>query len=302
MSTEVSTAFVQQYTANVALLLQQRGSKLRGAVTEDGYVGKAGVPVEQIGKTKAQKRTGRHSDTPLMSTPHDRPWVYPTDYDWADLIDNPDKVRMLIDPTSSYAMSAAMALGRAIDDEIMGAFFGDRKTGENGSTTTGFDSNNVVAKTVGGTNTGLNVAKLRKAKRILMANQVDIEMDQLFIAITAKEHDDLLGDTQAISLDYNTKPVLVDGKITSFMGFNFIPIELGSADFDNADSFLDSTDRVLPCWAKSGMHLGIWNDISGKISERADKNYSTQVYAEGTFGATRLEEGKVVKITCHGTT
>ncbi len=302
MSTEVTTAFVEQYTANVALLLQQRGSKLRGAVTEDSYVGKAGVPVEQIGATNAQKRTSRHADTPLMNTPHDRPWVFPSDYNWADLIDSPDKVRMLIDPTSPYAMSAAMALGRSIDDEVMGAFFGDRKTGENGSTTTQFDSNNVVAKSVGGTNTGLNVAKLRKAKRILMANEVDIEMDQLFIAVTAKEHDDLLGDTQATSLDYNTRPVLVDGKITAFMGFNFIHIELGSSRFENASSFLSSTDRVLPCWAKSGMHVGIWNDIQGRITERADKNYSTQVYAEGTFGATRLEEGKVVKITCHGTT
>lgn len=302
MSTEVTTAFVQQYTANVQMLLQQRGSKLRRAVTEDGYVGKAATVVEQIGKTKAEKRTSRHADTPLMNTPHDRPWVYPNDYNWADLIDNPDKLRMLIDPTSPYALGAAMALGRSIDDEIMGAFFGDRKTGENGSTTTSFDSNNVVAKSVGGSDTGLNVDKLRGAKRILMANEVDIEMDELFVAITAKEHDDLLGDTQAISLDYNTKPVLVDGKITAFMGFNFIHIELGSSDFDNASSFLDSTDRVLPCWARSGMHVGMWNDISGKITERADKNYSTQVYAEGTFGATRLEEGKVVKITCHGTT
>ena len=33
MSFQVTTAFVQQYTTNVGLLLQQRGSKLRDACT-----------------------------------------------------------------------------------------------------------------------------------------------------------------------------------------------------------------------------------------------------------------------------
>ena len=35
-----------------------------------------------------------------------------------------------------------------------------------------------------------------------------------------------------------------------------------------------------------------------QISDRADKSYSTQVYVKGTFGATRVEEKKVVAITC----
>ena len=35
-----------------------------------------------------------------------------------------------------------------------------------------------------------------------------------------------------------------------------------------------------------------------RIEERADKSYSTQVYYCATFGATRMEEDKVVEITC----
>ena len=42
-------------------------------------------------------------------------------YEYADLIDNQDKVRTLIDPTSSYAIAAAYALGRDVDDEIIAA-------------------------------------------------------------------------------------------------------------------------------------------------------------------------------------
>ena len=100
------------------------------------------------------------------------------------------------------------------------------KTGENGTDNTVFDTNMEVAVNKGaGGATGMNIAKLREAKKLLMENEVDIDMDTLWCLLTAKQHDDLLSETQAISLDYNTKPVLVDGKISQFMGFNFIHTE-----------------------------------------------------------------------------
>lgn len=291
MSFNVSTHFVQQYTTNVQLLLQQKGSKLRNAVTVGSYQGKAAKAIEQVGSVNAQKRTVRHGDTPLISTPADARWVFPNDYEWADLIDDQDKLRMLIDPQSSYALNGAYALGRAMDDEIIEAFFGVSKTGENGSTNTSFPAGQEVDEDVGASGaTGLNIAKLREAKKILMANEVDIDNDPLFCIITAEQHDDLLNEAQAISLDYNTRPVLVDGKITAFMGFNFIHTERLGVD---GDSY-----RRVPAFAKSGMHLGMWNDINTMISERDDKGYATQVYVKGTFGATRTEEKKVVEIKC----
>jgi hypothetical protein len=291
MSFNVTTHFVQQYTTNVQLLLQQKGSKLREAVTIGSYTGKAAKAVEQVGAVTAQKRVVRHGDTPLISTPADARWVFPTDYEWADLIDDQDKLRMLIDPTSSYATNGAYALGRAMDDEIITAFFGDAKTGENGSTTTSFSAGQQVAADVGAASaTGLNIAKLRAAKKILLANEVDVDNEQLFAVITAEQHDDLLNEAQAVSLDYNTRPVLVDGRITAFMGFNFIHCERLGVD--------GSSYRRVPVFAKSGMHLGMWNDINTMISERADKGYATQVYVKGTFGACRTEEGKVVEIKC----
>jgi hypothetical protein len=116
-----------------------------------------------------------------------------------------------------------------------------------------------------------------------------VDNEPLFCAIGAQQHDDLLGETQAVSLDYTNKPVLVDGRIKAFMGFNFI---------DSQRLAISGTDRTAICWAKSGLHLGLWNDINVQISDRADKSYSTQVYVKGTFGATRVEEKKVVAITC----
>lgn len=289
MSFNVTTHFVQQYTTNIQLLLQQKGSKLRDAVMTNSYVGKAAKAVEQIGAVNPVKNQGRHSDTPLISTPADARWVFPNDYDWADLIDDQDKLRMLIDPTSSYVQNGVYALGRAQDAEILEAFFGTAKTGENGSTSTSFDSNQVVAVGTGSSSaTGLNIAKLRAAKKLLMANNVDIENDPLYCAITAADHDALLNEAQVISMDYNAKPVLVDGRVTSFMGFNFIHTELINTDA--------SGYKRLPVWAKSGMHLGMWNDIKTSVDRRADKRNSYQVYVTGTYGATRLEEKKIVEI------
>lgn len=289
MSFNVSTHFVQQYTTNIQLLLQQKGSKLRDAVMSASYVGKAAKAVEQIGAVNPVKNQSRHSDTPLISTPADARWVFPSDYDWADLIDDQDKLRMLIDPTSSYVQNGVYALGRAMDQEILEAFFGTAKTGENGSTSTSFLSAQQVAVGTGSSAaTGMNIAKLRMAKKILMANNVDIENDPLYVAITAADHDALLNEAQVISMDYNAKPVLVDGRVTEFMGFQFIHTELIPVD---ADGY-----KRIPVWAKSGMHLGMWNDIKTSVDRRADKRNSYQVYVTGTYGATRTEEKKVVEI------
>lgn len=289
MSDQISTAFVQQYSTNVGLLLQQRGSKLRDTVTVGSYTGKAAKAVEQIGSVTAQPRTSRHGDTPLISTPHDARWVFPTDYEWADLIDDQDKLRMLIDPTSPYAINGAYALGRAMDNLIISAALGTSKTGENGTTSTSF-ATATQQVTVGGTPVGLTVAKLRSAKKILLSNEVDVEMDPLYIAVTAKQLDDLLGTTEVTSSDYNSVKALVQGQVDTFMGFKFIHTELLGVN--------GSSHRRVVAWAKSGLHLGMWNDINSKIDQRADKSYATQVYVKGTFGATRTEEKKVVEILC----
>jgi hypothetical protein len=288
VSNQIQTASVQQYKSNVQLLLQQRGSKLRKTVSQpdSNYVGKAAKAVEQIGSVQAVKRTTRHGDTPLIETPHDARWVFPTDYEWADLIDDQDKLRTLIDPESSYAKNGAYAMGRAIDDEILAAIFGIAKTGENGSINTSFPA----AQQVPVNATGLTLEKLILGKEKLLAAEVDLENDTLWCIINADLHSDLLRITEVKSLDYNNRAVLVDGIVTRFLGINFVQCE---RILQNG-----TPDYRVPLYAKSGVHLGMWNDLTVRISERGDKSYSTQVYVKGTFGATRVEEKKVVELIC----
>jgi hypothetical protein len=120
---QITTAFVEQYSSNIQMLSQQKGSLLRDKVRLESVVGKNAF-FDQVGSVTATVRSSRHSDTPQADTPHSRRRVTLVDYEFADLIDDLDKVRMLADPTSSYAMAAAYAMGRAMDDNIIAAATG----------------------------------------------------------------------------------------------------------------------------------------------------------------------------------
>jgi hypothetical protein len=80
MSVQVTTAFVEQYKANVYHLTQQKGSKLRRAVRTESVTGRNAY-FEQLGSTSARQRTSRHADTPRMDMPHARRRVSLNDYD-----------------------------------------------------------------------------------------------------------------------------------------------------------------------------------------------------------------------------
>lgn len=293
MSTEITTAFAQKFASNVELKLQQKQSRLRGAVMTQGMSGvKQGQIIQQVGSVAAVKKTTRHGDTPIMNTPHDARWVFPEDYHWGDLIDNMDRIKTLADFDSPYSSSAVASLNRGIDDEIIAAFFSDTtKTGETGGTTT--DWTTFVAASTGhkiaSGSQGLTVGKLISAKKALRAAENDLDEDTVYCAINAELEADLLAETQVISLDYNTKPVLVDGKLTSFMGINFIHTER---------LLTASSEYRCPVWCKSGIGLGIWQDVNVEMAKRADKNFSLQIYASLSVGATRTQEKKIVEVLC----
>jgi len=293
MSTQITTAFVEQYSANVQHLAQQKGSRLRGSVVVESVVGKNAF-FEQIGKTSARKRTSRHSDTPRMDTPHARRRVSLVDYDWADLIDNEDRVRMLIDPTSPYSQAAANAMGRAMDEAIIDAADGSAFTGVAGGTTTTYTAANTVDVQVGvspAADTGLNVGKLRAAKQVLDANEAD-DGDRVCV-INAKQLQNLLAETEVTSSDYNIVKALVHGEVNTFLGFEFMRTELIEVDANS--------DHKVLFYQKKGMLLGVGQNPMAKISERDDKNYATQVFYSMAIGATRMQEELVGYIECDPT-
>jgi len=285
MSTQITTAFVNQFSSNVQMLSQQMGSLLRTAVDSESVNGEKAF-FDQVGAASAVLRTSRHADTPLVETPHSRRMVTMSDYEYADLIDDQDKVRLLVDPTSTYSRAAAAAMGRAMDDVVITAALGTSNTGKDGSTSTALPAGQKIAHG----SAGLTIAKLVSAKELLDAASVDPSIPR-FIVVSPKQISDLLNNTTVTSSDFNTVKALAQGEINSFVGFQFIV-----SNRLNTDS---NSDRQVIAFASDGIKLAVGKEPAARIDERADKSYSTQVYYCQSIGATRMEEEKVVEIACN---
>lgn len=286
MSNFIDTAFVNEFRDNVMLLSQQKTSRLRGTVRTEGFTGEKAF-FDQLKPTAMQELDTRHADTPLIETQHARRMVTARPYVWADLIDKEDVVRTLPEFTNPYMMNAAAAAGRTMDEIIIAAADGTAKTGKDGSTNVTLPAGQVVANTVGA-NTGLNTDKLLRAKRILDQNEVDPTIPR-FVVANAIQMENLLKDDEVRSSDYNTVRALVRGEIDTWLGFTFVRTELIRTV---------STDHRVLFYAQDGILLGVNYDAEARVSERGDKNYSTQAFLRMMMGGTRMEEEKVGYIEC----
>ena len=292
MSSQITTAMVQQYKSGIEILFQQSQSLFRPAVRVETVNAKYGF-FDQITATTAQTKTTRHADLVITDTPHARRRVSMVDKYVADYIDKEDLIRILNNPMNEYAMNHVMALNRAIDDEIITAALATAYTGETGATSTSYDNNMTVAVNVrdsGGSGaTGMNVAKLRYAKRLL--DEKDVPLNDRFIAISPRQLSELLSATAITSSDYNSVKALVSGEVDTFLGFKFIMSNRLSTD--------GSTYRECLYWHKSGLLLGMGQDIQVAIDPIPQKGNAILVQASLTMGSTRMNETAVGKILCY---
>lgn len=293
----VSTAFTEQYSALLYTLAQQIGSKFRSRVRNETVTSAKNAFFERIGEADIQEITSRHGDTPLNEIPHSRRRLTPADYNTATLVDTQDQLKMLIDPRSPYARMQANALGRQIDDSIVTAALGDVSVGVAGGSTVAFEDDSIsingdgTATTLGtlassGTEVDMTLAKMLLMMQLFNDEDVDPDIPKHW-AVSPKDIADMLDLTEVGSADFNTVKTLSQGKVDTFNGFNFfwttrLPLDAASSD----------TRRTF-AWAQDGLILGTSEDIRARMSERDDKNYSTQVYAEMSVGAIRLEGAKV---------
>jgi hypothetical protein len=268
------------------------GSLLRPYVSEGHYVGDQASPVDFMGSVEMQDVTQRFAPMGRVDAATDRRWVFPVDSDLPQMIDKFDKLRLLTDPESKMVENGVIAAGRRMDKHILNAFFADAKTGVSGASTTTFTAANEVDVAVGGANSRLNVEKLLSVKELMRAKHVDFEREQIYCILTAKDESALMREAEITSREFNgDAPVMQDGRLVRFLGINFIYCEL-------AETVLAGTNEVtIPVWVKSGMHLGMWNEITSDISQRKDiQGLPWQAYIYMTAGATRIDEDKVYAI------
>lgn len=301
MSLEIPVAFVDQAKANIVRLSQQKVAKLRGCCRMEDVTGDT-MFVERIGPKEAVARGSRHGDTPISDAEHTRrklemaDWVVP-----ADLIDKPDKLKILINPQSTYVANQVSGLNRRIDRQIIAAMGGDAYSGHTGGTTLAYsdvgecrcvnsDGTIVAAGTANSdaTETPLTIGKLLTCKELLDNAEIDDERQRYFLT-NPHNINQLLNTTEVKSSDYNTVKALAQGQIDTFMGFKFIKSTL-------LETGVDTSCIISFAFAQDAMVLAIAEEPSVSVSVRNDKLDSIQVFSTLSMGVTRVEGAAVVRI------
>ena len=306
MSTQVSTAWVNQFRANFDMLLGQSKSYLVDAVEQEMLTGEYGYR-DQLGNVLPQLRTTRHADTPFTEVPHSRRRFNTQDWEVGEIIDKQDTERMLTNPQSGYAAQFAASFARQRDKTILDAFFADAATGKAGGTTTSFLAGQQIAvdfvESGSATNSNLTLGKLRRARELLV--DVGGAEDDLYIAVTQREISALLRTMEYGSYDYNMARPLEDGgkDPKPFMGFKWIVmpnVVRNAAGTALLTMFpLDgSSHRRIPAWSKKGMLFAQTAATEINAAPDPTKGFNTRLHGRAGFGATRLEELRVVEIKC----
>lgn len=285
MSNFVTEAFVQQFADNFLHLSQQMTSRFERAVAIESGIKGTSKSINRLGQRTAQRRTSRHGDTPINDQPHSTRYVDLFDWEDGDMLDDQDKIRLMTDPTSEYTRAMVQALSRAKDDVIIQALSGVARSSTGN---VALPSTQKIA--VGGT--GLTKAKMIQARKLFRSNEADEENGQdLFLGYSSTALSDLLSDTTLTNSEVNTVLSLQSGQLRDgkLMGFTMIPSERFAKV---------STTRYLYAWAKTGVVLGIGEEIKVRIGEDPGKGYNMRPYAKMSLGAVRVEEEKVVEIAC----
>ncbi len=308
MSMQIDTSFVQQFNSNVIHLSQQKDSKVAP------YVNKKSQKSEQeffdrIGVVEAQEKIGRHADVTYVDTPHSKRSITMREYFHADLVDQEDKIKTLIDPEGEYSKSFRFAFSRKMDDVVIAAALGSAYSGKQGAVSAVALPNSQKLAAFDGSGAAgvnLNLQTLIKLQEIFGLNEVDD--GECFLALGSREKSHLLNITQVTNADYASIKALVRGEIDTFMGFKFIfvnrlPTLTATIAYSVTDGTVGAGGGVAPvgarrciAWKRDGILMTTGIDVMTKITELPAKHYANQVYMKMQIGAARMEEEKVVEI------
>lgn len=280
----VDTILKTQYSDNILLLVQQKTLKVAPTVYQKPNCAGEQSYQDQLASATADEKLARNEVVRNTDPSYDSRKIVPRYFYMAPLVDSMDKIMMLKDPTSEIVQNNAAALARAKDEVVCTAFHATAYSGKAGTTTNDLSGTSLIAAGA----TGLTMNKIRQAKKVLDQNEVDA--DNRYFAISAEQVEDLLAITEATSQDYAQVKALVSGMPGTICGFNFVQSERLPANSAGA--------RECAAYHKNGMVLGIWVDLKASIDIMPGIHFSAQVYAGQSYGATRLEEKKVVQVLC----
>jgi hypothetical protein len=275
MSIALSNAFVTLFDAEVKQAYQGK-AQLVGAVRQRRGVEGSVVKFPKVGRGVATPRIGQTDVTPLnvgFSS------VQLTLEDWiaAEYSDIFSQQKVNFDERSELVQVLGNAIGRRQDQLVLNAL------ANSGTSLT-------VSNDVGGTDTNMNVAKLRQAKGLMDKNNVP--PTDRGIVIHSNGLQALLAETAVTSSDFNTVKALVNGELDTFLGFKFYVLGDRTEGGLAIDGSLDRT-----CFAFHKDAIGYGEGIAPKTEiNYVPEKTSFLVASMFSAGATTIDAEGIVSI------
>lgn len=277
MSVSLSNAFITLFDAEVKQAYQGK-AQLVGAVRARRGVEGSTVKFPKVGRGVATARVPQTDVTPL-NVGFSQVTLTLSDWNAAEYSDIFSQAKVNFDERQELVQVVAGAMGRRQDQMILDAL------AASGTSLT-------VSNDIGGTDTNMNVAKLREAKRLMDAGNVP--MDNRHIIVHANGLASLLSETAVTSSDFNTVKALVQGDINSFLGFQFHVL----GDRTEGGLAIDgSSDRTCFAFHRDAVGYGEGIGMRTEINYIAEKT-SWLVNEVFSAGAIAIDAEGIVQLTC----
>ncbi len=277
MAIGLSNAFVTLFDAEVKQAYQGK-AMLVGAVRARRGVEGSTVKFPKVGRGTATLRVPQTDVTPINAS-FSQVTLTLQDWNAAEYSDIFSQAKVNFDERQELVQVVAAAVGRRQDQMIIDALV---------NSSTGL----TVANSIGGSNTNLNMAKLRDAKRLL--DKSNVPPDGRHIVIHANNLANLLSETSVTSSDFNSVKALVQGELNTFLGFTFHVI----GDRSEGGLPIDgSSDRKVFAFHQQAIGYGEGIAMRTEINYIPEKT-SWLVNEVFSANAVAIDAEGIVQITC----
>ena len=280
MSVSLSNAFVTLFDAEVKQAYQGKAMLVPAVRQRRGVEGST-VKFPKVGRGVATVRVPQTDVTPL-NVGFSTVTLTLADYNAAEYSDIFSQAKVNFDERQELVQVVAGAMGRRQDQMILDALAAS-------------STSLTVSNDIGASDSNMNVAKLREAKRLL--DKGNVPPDGRHIIIHANGLSNLLSETSVTSSDFNSVKALVQGDINTFLGFTFHVL----GDRSEGGLAIDgSLDRTCFAFHKDAVGYGEGIAMRTEINYIAEKT-SWLVNEVFSAGAVAIDDEGIVKITCRET-
>lgn len=286
-STDIDVAFVSRFQDDFRELYQQKTSKLRDSVDTDFTQDGAEIYFDFIGLAKVRRRQTVAEPTQHNPPPFSRRVIRPATYKWDAYLSPVDIQKIGRTPQNKWLTAAASAHERNTDLVIIAAAFGaaiavDEARAE---TTVALPATQQIPVAA----TGLTFPKVLATKTLM--DKAEVPDTDRYAVIDPAQEANLLTIAQSTSSDYvGGRPILVDGKIDRWLGFQWRTSNLLPTD--------GSGNRLDLFYHKSAIGLWVPMDQKTDVAPDPGRSFDVAMVLQMSLSATRIYEAGVVQVAC----